>query len=126
MKWSEAIAKIDWNDPRQIEDWCDVSKLAQEMGFQSSYNFYGMELQSRVNKVWLHTWICTDTPVGAAAYFLDKELICVSWQNARKSDEYFYFASVEAHKKMLQFLRSLNDEVADAINIADLDKEIPE
>ena len=126
MKWSEAIAKIDWNDPHQVEDWADITGLVTELGYEY-YDacFYGEAVQRRVKKVWLKRWLCTDTYVGAAAYFLDGEIITISWQNARKNDEYFYFVSAGARNKMKDFICSLQDEQGDEFSVANLEDEIP-
>lgn len=126
MKWSEAIAKIDWNDPKQVDDWTDITELVTELGYDyyDAY-FYGEEVQKRVKKVWLKRWLCTDTYVGAAAYFLDGELITISWQNARKNDENFHFVSADARSKMKDFVRSLQDEQDDEFSVANLEDEIP-
>lgn len=127
MKWSEALAKIDWNDPHQVDDWTDITELVEEVGY-NYYDacFYGEEVQNRVKKVWLKQWLCTDTYVGASAYFLDGELIVVSWQNARKNDEYFYFISTDSRNKFKNFVRSLQDEQDQDFRIANLEEEIPE
>jgi len=124
MKWNEAIAKIDWDDSNQVDPWTNIENLGSDLGLDSySSCFYEDEVQQRVKKVWLERWLCTDTMVGAAAYFLDKELIAISWQPARKSDEVFDYASAVSRKKMKDFLISF--QVEDEFTIADLDEEIP-
>lgn len=127
MKWSEAIAKIDWNDPKQVEDWVTVERMAVDLGFPDyDSGYYSQIVQDRFDEVWLKRWLCTDTYVGARAYFLDKELVAISWQNARKNDEYFYYVSQETADKMVEFIRSLQETFKTEVWFADLEEEIPE
>lgn len=48
-------------------------------------------------------WICTDTRVGLKFYFLNNEFICASFQQGRKSQEEFEWASQEAANKVRQY-----------------------
>lgn len=69
---------------------------------------------------------CTDSIVGAKAYFLDDELVCVSHQMARKSNERILgWASNELAEKTKLYLISLfrRQIVEKDIEILNLDEE---
>lgn len=53
------------------------------------------------------TWVCTDTRVGLAVYFLDGEMVAVSFQNARQSDENIQFLTYADAAKVRRFLQEL-------------------
>ena len=67
----------------------------------------------RVKAVPIYTWYCTDTTVGIFAFFLDSELVCLSFQAGRKLDENFYWLSKEAAKSVSDFIETLKDENTD-------------
>lgn len=70
------------------------------------YEYLGLA-DKRLQKKWFEQWTCTDTQVGIAVYFLDDEIICISWQPYRKSDEEFWFVSEELGNKLYKYLLSL-------------------
>lgn len=121
MNWNEAIAAIDWQNER-TKSWVDLEKLSSVLNL-SVYGWYE-EVEQRMQKIWLKSWMCTDTEVGAAAYFLDGKLVCISWQPARKSYEEFEFISKESAKSVVDFILSLEDNT-DGVKIADLNEELP-
>jgi len=119
MKLKDILNSINFEDKR-IQTNPDWEELAQEFGI----DLYWSE-DSRLKAYHVKTWQCTDTWVGWEAYFLDKELICLSSQNARKSDKDFEFISRESYIKVKDYLLSLTvDEKT--INILDLEFNIPE
>lgn len=106
-----------WNDvllEAGKPSWAEMESFASLVGI-NSYD-YSEEFSQRVTKEFVASWICTDTRVGLAVYRLDGEVIAVSGQNARKSDEDIEFVSIEAAKKVRDLIISLlefNPPVAD-------------
>ena len=84
--------------------------------------------KGRLKKTMFYSWICTDTEVGIAVYYLDDLPVCVSFQPYRKSKEVFYWLGKEEVKNTEQYLRSLVkpiDEVSINLFTEDIDfKEI--
>lgn len=85
------------------ETWFYPQELSQH--FQIYDN---IPIDNRLTKKWFESWICTDTQVGIAVYFLDDELVCISWQPYRKSDEEFWFISEKLAKKVYDYLLNLS------------------
>ncbi len=71
------------------------------------YEYLEVNDDKRLQKKWFKSWICTDTEVGISVYFLDGEVVCVSWQPYRKSDEEFWFISEELGNKLHDYFLSL-------------------
>jgi hypothetical protein len=115
----EIINSINFDDKR-IQTSPDWEKLSSQFGI---YNLYWSE-DTRLKAYHVKTWLCTDTWVGWVAYFLDSEFVCLSTQNARKSDTEFEFVSKEAHSKLRDYLFSLVDDGSNEIDILDLDEEV--
>ena len=101
----EIINSINFDD-KSIQTSPDCEKLSSQFGI---YNLYWSE-DTRLKAYHVKTWLCTDTWVGWVAYFLDSEFVCLSTQNARKSDTEFEFVSKEAHSKLRDYLFSLVDD----------------
>jgi hypothetical protein len=91
------------------------------------YDYLEMDNDTRLQKKWFESWICTDTEVGIAVYFLDGEIVCISWQPYRKSDEEFWFVSEELGNKLHDYFLSLIKEERNKFrlldNLPDLEKE---
>ena len=62
---------------------------------------------NRVYTAPLIGWRCTDTEVGVYAYYLDDELIALSFQEARKSDTHLVWVNAELREVMREFILSL-------------------
>ena len=114
MKWSEAIALID---PTIREGGCcytdpiwegDVGPFASLLGIWDIN--WSEEFSKRMLKHWVQSWICTDTRVGIAVYCLDGEVVAVSHQPARKSDEVLQFLSKPAAMKVTRLLIQLREQ----------------
>lgn len=114
----ELIAKIDLN--AEYNDWADKEMFSGALGL----NCWGYDniFDKAVKRYWLNSWVCTDTRVGTAAYFLNNELVAVSHQQARKSDCVVQFVSNEAANKMREFILSLEDNPQ--ATLCNLDQEI--
>ena len=80
------------------DKWFDAQPLFEEFDIDDY-----LSIDSRLVRKWFESWTCTDTQVGIAVYFLDEELICISWQPYRKSDEEFYFVSEEMSSKLHKY-----------------------
>ena len=102
--------------------WVEPNRLtaALDLGWVD----YSEEFETRVEKFYVvgANWICTDTRVGLAVYMVDGEPVAISAQSARKSSEDVEFVSVEAAKKVREFILSLNgptlsvvDDIAEPI-----------
>jgi hypothetical protein len=98
------------------DEWFDVTSICEEFNI-----FEYLSTDDRLTKKWFESWTCTDTQVGIAVYFLDRELICISWLPFRKSDEEFYFVSEEMSDKLHKYLLSFMEENTKKLNfISDL------
>jgi len=71
------------------------------------YEYLEVNDDKRMYKKWFKSWICTDTEVGIAVYLLDDEVMCISYQPYRKSDENFWFVSEESVGKLHDYFLSL-------------------
>lgn len=88
-----------WVEPNRLTDALDLGWVD-----------YSEEFETRVEKFFVvgANWICTDTRVGLAVYTFDGVPVAVSAQPARKSSEDIKFVTVEAAKKVREFMLSLN------------------
>lgn len=82
--------------------------------------------QDRLTSYWAGSWYCTDTQVGYKVYFLDGEPVAITSQIGRKSDEEFEWISVDAYKKVRDYILTFLDnlEYNSNIAIADMDEEV--
>lgn len=121
MKLSELIHKVDRSEINtsfaNIDDFTTLLDMHYIFGACDAFD-------KRIKKHWLHSWMCTDTFVGLAVYYMDDAPVAVSLQPARKRSESIEFVSVEAASKMREFLRSLTDVYSSTPPIADLDQEM--
>lgn len=116
----ELIEKIDKND-LVGQDYIDEEKLCQELNCLYDC-FPSDKVDEKLKKYWLHSWKCTDTWVGIAAYFLEGSLVCVSCQNCRKGCEDFEWVSQEKANDVRNFL--INLSMIGKVKLIDLDEEI--
>lgn len=115
----ELLQKIlDNKDNLKEDKWFYPETLLEEFGIYESIN-----ADNRLTKKWFESWICTDTEVGIAVYFLDDELVCVSWKPYRKSDEEFWFVSEDLGKKLYDYLWSLTGKDEKTFRLVD---ELPD
>ena len=106
----------NWNDIfASPETMLENESWAEPCDFQYALEFgyvdYSDEFSERVKKFFVvgANWICTDTRVGLAVYLFDGVPVAVSAQPARKSTETIEFVSVEAAKKMREYILSLGE-----------------
>lgn len=120
MLLKDIIAQLDKSPAN--EDWVSVSDLAE----QFSIFHYGLEDEhERFKCYWIGNHLCADTWVGFRAYFFDGELMAVSYQPARKSDEKFYFVLAVAAKAK-QYIVSLMIDEDEPLDELDLNEDIDE
>lgn len=119
MKISELLTKLDMT--KANEDWVDLDSIAQR--YMDIYHLPYVA-EHELKAYWLGKHLCTDTDVGYRVYFLRGELIAISCQTARKSDEVFYWVGLDEFKKLQQYVLSLTE--TPEINLLDLDEEMPD
>lgn len=105
MKLIEAIKNVDRSEENC--SYANTEDFGRLLGLDVSYN---EKFEGRVKKYWIQRWLCTDTWVGLAAYYMDGEAVAVSTQLARKSDEEIKFLSKESAIKVRDFLYQLMEE----------------
>ena len=120
MKIKEAFEKVVKTEKNM--DWVNLTEIAQEL----NVDYYGYTDNSDIKCYWLGNWKCTDTRVGHRCYFLNDEPLALSYQNARKSNENFYFVSEEMAIKARNYILSLiTEEDEMRINIIeDIEEDI--
>lgn len=115
MKIQDLIDAIDMSklSPRHVgfEDFADELRIPHYY-FEWKENAWDL-FTERVKAVPVYTWYCTDTEVGILAFFLDSELVCLSFQTGRKMDENFYWLSKEAAKSVSDFIETLKNRGAE-------------
>ena len=123
MKLKNLITKINPSTPSQT--WFSPETLAEELGLYGAFN-EEEDLQNRMRGYYIHVWQCTDTWVGSIAWFLDGEFVYYTFQNARKSNIDYKYASKEAYNKVVVFVLSMLRQDERESDLMDLEEEIPE
>lgn len=108
MKLIDLLPTVEKTEYNSKNINIEVVVNALGITFDSCYE-HRCVIYDRIKAYWLMPRMCTDTMVGAAVYFFDDELIGYSNKVARKSDEDFFFISVESADKVLKFFLSLID-----------------
>ena len=106
MLLKEVIARVD-KDKKNQQDihLCDLEELlCSEFGISMSLDYD--KANTRVTAYWLAYWYCTDTWVGFRVYFLDDEVLAVSYQKGRKWEEAFTFVSKELKDEFKEYILS--------------------
>jgi hypothetical protein len=105
MKLIDLIKNLDKS---KTDTWTSLDAIASEFDI---HDVYGLDtVDSRIKFYFMKKWYCTDTWVGARAYFMDGEFICVSMQVGRKRDEEFEWVSKEAFDKAHEYIKSLRED----------------
>jgi hypothetical protein len=111
MKLIDALKNVDQSENNK--SWIEISEFAEALHIEywgsSTPEFYA-DFENRIKAYWLMKWYCTDTVVGMRAVFFDGELIAMTWQTGRKSDQDVEFVSVEAAKKLREYILSSRPE----------------
>ena len=105
-KIEELLQQVNYHE--QKECCYDLDEFAECFEYSTfNENFDWDKFEKCVTKVWLISWMCTDTQVGIKAIYLHDELVAVTMQRYRKSDMDIYFISPETKIKMKEFLESI-------------------
>lgn len=88
-------------------------------GLSSLFNIYDVfwDDTDNIKCYFLQSHLCTDTIVGLKLYYLKDEMICYSYQSARKSREHFKFFSEEKAIKLRDYLLSLLKNEDDELDV---------
>ncbi len=102
--------------------WVDVGEIAEEVGISAELLEYDQnDLECYATKA---IWMCTDTIVGIHAYYLFGELVFITAQQARKSDEEFEWVSTEAKEKVRAWVITKIASPPDFMKIIDWDADV--
>ena len=102
MKLIDALKNV--KPDRSVQVHVDIESFASSLGIDIGYID---NVHDRLVGYYLTRWLCTDSWVGVKAVFLDDELIGYSVQEARKSEEDFFFTDVITREKAKNFVTSL-------------------
>lgn len=108
MTIKEAFLQLVRSDETE-ERFIDLKGIAQ--CFQLYDWIEQDETNPRFRVYWLKTWYCTDTWVGYRAWFLDDELVAMTYQAGRKYDEEFSWVSKEAYDKSRKVIHELHSNM---------------
>lgn len=132
MKLIDAIQQLDRNSPANVAryegdlpgDDPNLPALISKLNINLCYD-WDKEFSSRMRKLWLASWICTDTRVGLAVYELDGRPVAVSTQSARKNDEAIHFLSKESAEQVRKVIFELLCKEGTMPNVLDsLDSDV--
>ena len=102
------VAKTRETQPLSIDGW-DESELIEGLGIHNSGCYYS-DPKGRLRHNHISRWMCTDTPVGLDAVFLDGELIAITHQPYRKSNKEWQFVDEKSALMLKNYLLSLTPE----------------
>lgn len=103
---------VELADYSKASKWhTDFEEIISEFGLSPyTNNWKDGALDSfdeKIKSVRIYTWICTDTEVGIFAYFFEENVVCFSFQTARKMPKNYYWASTEAAQNVHDFIKTL-------------------
>jgi len=101
MKINEIIQGLDRSEKNTHEPRWDV--IAREMGIYDSFWTEDKQLVYH----YAQQWYCTDTMVGMRVYVLNNVVVAVSMQEARKSEERFFWMN---YKIVYDYIHSLYEK----------------
>jgi len=99
------------------ESWVDIDDLAYELGINQNSYYNDYADNKLITCYFVADWICTDTVVGYRIYFLDGEPVAFSVQQARKSDEKFYWFSERRAHETKDYILSLTIPQKETLNV---------
>lgn len=122
MKLKEIIKKLDKS--KDNESFVDLQDLGSRE-FELNTWLFNYSENLELKAYYFLKWYCTDSYVGGRAYFLNDELVAISYQSGRKSNETFYWKSSFAKNKVKKYLLTLMEEDTkdEVINLFDLEVE---
>lgn len=121
MKIRDIINIVDKSD--KFKDSVDISRMAEELNLPGYYNWQETD---RLVSYFIGNWYCTDSYVGYKVYFFDDEPIAVSSQMGRKCAENFEWLSKELFLKVVEYVKTFEQESDYNFELANLDEEIGE
>jgi hypothetical protein len=113
MKLIDALLNVD----KSQSDYVNDEDLFESFGIPYHWD---SNVADQLKAYYVIRWCCTDTWVGLRAIYLDDELVGMSTQSARKSNESFKWLSKEAANKVRQLIQPDPAEP----DLIDLDEEI--
>ena len=126
MKMHELFSQIDQSPNNEqfldIELWANVFDLNIPFGSDIDE-----QLSERFKGYWLIKWLCTDTWVGCALWFLDGKPIGLTSQSARKNSVDVSFVSNEAAETLrMALIEMINAGHRPSYDLIDMDEEVGE
>ena len=120
MKMRDLINAVERNDKNSTS--ADIDEFCRELDL-NEYPGWNKEFDDAVKGYWLTKWLCSDTWVGCAVYYMNGEPVAISTQTARKSSTEYEFVSLEAATKLRKFILECLGESEFTPTIANLDEE---
>ena len=120
MKMRDLINAVDRSEKNFTS--ADIDDFCRELNL-NEYPGWNQQFEDAVKGYWLIKWLCTDTWVGYAVYYMDNEPIAISVQTARKNPTAYEFVSLEAATKLRKFILECLGESEFTPTIMDLDEE---
>lgn len=122
MKLKELIEKID----KSSVDSGDMDEL--NIALCTNVECYSWaDFSAGLKKYWVFPWMCTDTVVGVAAYFLHDEFVAISNQKSRSDTEEFFWKDAASRTATREFIISLENtfvEEPETLVWLDLESEV--
>lgn len=119
MKIKDILSKLDLS--KQKEYYLDENFLYE---FDDSTYYHEIDHdKSQFKEIWLICWYCTDSWVGTKVILLNDIPLCLSNQDARKSDEDFEWFSKECFELARTHIKEIKiqKEEKDNYSLADLE-----
>ena len=100
----EILKTIDTS--KMNRTYCDFHDMCEQ---EFDIYEYLQQDEIRLTYCYYHTWMCTDTYVGVRVWYLDNNVVCISFKPYRKSDEIFYWLSVQNFEEVHRYAQSLRE-----------------
>jgi len=123
MKLAEIITKLDKSRENDANaSYSDFEGKLDVDVWSIDYD----KFTQRIQTYWINSWLCTDSVVGLAAYFLDGEFIAIMSQSGRKSPMNFTFVSYGHKQKLQKALLEMSEveELKDEEEYLDMDEDV--
>lgn len=104
MNLREAISRLD--KTKDNEHFADIREFSSQLNLTGE-PFWSETFNKRIKAWYLYSWMCTDTEVGLAVYFLDDLPVAIGSQTARKNSEYIEFLGQYEKEAVRNFILEL-------------------